>query len=136
MADQDGIVTGVGGIFFKCQDRDALAKWYKDVLGFPFDGICASFPFRENDEPDNAGYFVWGPFARDTEYFRPSGKDYMINLRVRGLDALLKRLRAAGVDQVGEVEDYDYGRFAWIMDPEGTKIELWEQKGGLPGGQG
>ncbi|MCJ9429031.1 VOC family protein [Kordiimonas marina] len=131
-AEKDGIVTGVGGIFFKCRDREALASWYQKKLGFPYDGIGASFLFREDDDPKKAGYLVWGPFRKDSDYFRPSGKDYMINLRVRGLDALLKRLQAAGVEQIGEVEEYDYGRFAWIMDPEGTKIELWEQKGEPP----
>ncbi|TNE62088.1 MAG: VOC family protein [Alphaproteobacteria bacterium] len=125
---EEGIITGVGGIFFKCQDRDALAEWYQKKLGFPYDGIGASFPFREHADPTQEGYLVWGPFRKESEYFRPSGKDYMINLRVRGLDALLARLKAAGVEQVGETEEYDYGRFAWIMDPEGTKIELWEQK--------
>lgn len=132
MSKQDGVITGVGGIFFKCQDRDALANWYKDKLGFPFDGTGASFLFREDDDPEKTGYFVWGPFRKESEYFRPSGRDFMINLRVRGLEALLERLKAAGIEQVGEMEEYEYGKFAWILDPEGTKIELWEQVGDPP----
>ena len=132
MADEDGVITGVGGIFFKSRDRDRLTSWYKDTLGFPFDGTGTSFLFREHDDPKREGYFVWGPFKRETDYFRPSGKEYMINLRVRGLETLLKRLAEAGVEQIGETEEYEYGKFAWIMDPEGTKIELWEQIGDPP----
>ena len=132
MAENGGVVTGVGGIFFKCQDRESLINWYRDQLGFPFDGIGASFVFREDDDPQKAGYLVWGPFKKESEYFRPSGKDFMINLRVRGLEALLAKLTAAGVEQIGEIEEFKYGKFAWIMDPEGTKIELWEQIGEPP----
>lgn len=132
MAEDDGKVTGLGGIFFKCRDRDKLIKWYQDNLDFPFDGGASSFLFREIDDPKSVGYQVWGAFNRETSYFRPSGKDYMINLRVRGLDKLLEKLKARGIDQVGETEEYDYGRFAWVLDPEGTKIELWEQVGDPP----
>jgi len=132
MADEEGYVTGLGGIFFKCRDRDKLIDWYRDKLGFPFDGAGSSFLFREEDAPDQVGYQVWGPFNKKTGYFRPSGKDYMVNLRVRGLHVLLERLKKQGIEQIGDVEEYDYGRFAWIIDPEGTKIELWEQIGTPP----
>jgi len=132
MSDVEGVITGVGGIFFKCRDRDNLVSWYQDKLGFPFDGAGASFVFREDDDPDKLGYFVWGPFKRESEYFRPSGKEYMINLRVRGIEKLLERLKKMGVEQIGEIEEFEYGKFAWIMDPEGTKIELWEQLGDPP----
>lgn len=132
MAEVEGMVTGVGGVFFKCRDREKLVSWYQDKLGFPFDGAGASFVFREDDDPEKLGYFVWGPFGKETEYFRPSGKEYMINLRVQGLEALLARLKKMGVEQIGEIEEFDYGKFAWIMDPEGTKIELWEQLGEPP----
>ncbi|WP_417449616.1 VOC family protein [Kordiimonas sp.] len=132
MSEQEGVITGVGGIFFKCRDRDSLVGWYRDKLGFPFDGTGASFVFREDDAPEKAGYFVWGPFKKETEYFRPSGREFMINLRVRGLEVLLKRLAASGIEQIGEMEEYEYGKFAWILDPEGTKIELWEQIGEAP----
>lgn len=132
MSENEGVITGVGGIFFKCRDRDALVDWYRKKLGFPFDGIGASFVFREDADPEKAGYFVWGPFKRETDYFRPSGKEYMINLRVRGIEALIDRLKRAGVEQIGEIEEFEYGKFAWIVDPEGTKIELWEQIGEPP----
>lgn len=132
MTSEKGRVTSLGGIFMKCKDRDSLVKWYREQLGFPYDGYGASFPFREDKQPDSRGYNVWGPFKEDTEYFNPSEKDFMMNLRVDDLDALLVKLEAAGIKQVGEKEEHEYGKFAWIIDPEGTKIELWEQLGPVP----
>ncbi len=131
MTDQ-GVVTGIGGVFVKSQNTDSLVKWYRDVLGFPFDGYGSSFPMREHDNPEEEGYNVWGPFKADTDYFAPSDKDFMINLRVRNLDALMDRLLEAGVKEVKPRESHDYGNFAWIVDPDGTKLELWEQVGGIP----
>lgn len=132
MAEEKGRVTGIGGIFVKSKDGNGLAKWYQDILGFPFDGYGSNFPFREDDAPDQRGYSVWGPFKADTKYFQPSEKEFMVNLRVDDLDALLVKLKAAGIELVGEVEEHDYGKFAWIVDPEGTKLELWEQVGDVP----
>lgn len=132
MASEKGKVTGLGGIFVKCEDRENLVKWYREKLGFPYDGYGASFPFREDEAPEKRAYNVWGPFKQDTEYFDPSKREFMMNLRVDDLDALLVKLKAAGIEQVGEKEEHDYGKFAWIVDPEGTKIELWEQVGEPP----
>ncbi len=132
MSDEIGRVTGLGGVFVKSSDTKKLVDWYRSKLGFPFDGYGSSFLFREDDEPEKQGYSVWGPFKEDTKYFEPSKKEFMVNLRVKGLEALLKRLKADGVEQIGEVEKHDYGHFAWIIDPEGTKIELWEQIGEPP----
>ncbi len=129
---EEGKVTGIGGVFVKSKDTEALVKWYREVLGFPFDGYGASFLMREHDEPDSEGYNVWGPFKADTDYFAPSDKEFMINLRVRNLDALMERLLAAGIKEVKPRESHDYGKFAWIVDPEGTKLELWEQVGPVP----
>lgn len=129
---EEGRVTGIGGIFVKSADTDGLVKWYRETLRFPFDGYGASFPMREHDDPDTEGYNVWGPFKADTEYFAPSDKEFMINLRVQNLDALMERLLAAGVKEVKPRESHDYGNFAWIMDPDGTKLELWEQVGANP----
>ncbi len=102
------------------------------MLEFPYDGYGASFPIREHDNPDAEGYNVWGPFKAETDYFAPSDKDFMINLRVQNLDDLMERLLAAGVKEVKEREDHEYGKFAWIIDPDGTKLELWEQVGPNP----
>ncbi|MBL4790459.1 MAG: VOC family protein [Kordiimonadaceae bacterium] len=127
MTKEEGVITGIGGIFVKCTDRAKLLRWYQEVLKFPFDGYGASFSFPKTGDEKHGGYQVWAPFDSDTDHFSPSTKDFMINFRVRGLEALLKRLKAEGVEQMGEIDVYDYGKFAWILDPEGTKIELWEQ---------
>ena len=132
MTEEQGIITGLGGVFVKCTDRAALLRWYQEVLKFPFDGHGANFPFPETDKKADRGYQVWAPFKSDSDYFGPSTKEFMINFRVRGIETLLKRLKSEGVSQVGELEVYDYGKFAWILDPEGTKIELWEQTTATP----
>ncbi len=129
---EEGKVTGIGGVFVKSKDTGALVKWYREVLGFPYDGYGSSFLMREHENPDEEGYNVWGPFKADTDYFEPSQKDFMINLRVQNLDALMERLLAAGVKEVKPRESHDYGKFAWIVDPDGTKLELWEQVGPVP----
>lgn len=133
MGDTRGKITGLGGVFVKSPDREKLVAWYRDVLGFPYDGYGANFLFRDAQAQEKVGYNVWGPFKDGTDYFEPSGKDFMINLRVDDLEAFLEKVRAAGVRLVGNVETYDYGKFAWIVDPDGTKIELWEQVGPAPG---
>lgn len=136
MSNTEGKVTGLGGVFVKSKDTKALVKWYREVLEFPYDGYGASFPIREHDNPGAEGYNVWGPFKAETDYFAPSDKEFMINLRVQNLDALMDRLLAAGVKEVKEREDHDYGKFAWIVDPDGTKLELWEQVGPNPAPEG
>jgi len=120
-------VTGIGGIFFKAKDPSALGAWYKDHLGLAVgpDG-SANFEWREKDQPEATGMTVWSPFKEDTKYFEPSRSPFMINYRVDDLDALLAALRAEGVWIDEKREDAPYGRFAWIMDPEGNRIELWE----------
>lgn len=128
-------VTGIGGIFFKSQDPAALKDWYERHLGvIPDQGGHVTFEWREKDDPDTVGYTVWGPFGQATRYFEPSAKPYMFNFRVADLDALLQQLRAEGVEVDDKVEEYEYGRFGWIMDPEGHRIELWEPpRGGETG---
>lgn len=119
---------GIGGIFFKAQDPKALSAWYKKHLGLPIDESYGGFTFNWQDDeqrPDK-GYTIWSPFKEDTEYINPSKKDYMFNFIVEDLQALLVKLGDEGIDQVGEMEDSEFGKFAWIMDPEGNKIELWE----------
>lgn len=132
MTEGKGRVTGLGGIFVKTDDRDRLVKWYQETLGFQYDGYGANFLFRDDNDPTQRCYNVWGPFKTDTDYFKPSKKEFMVNLRVDDLDALLVKLKAAGIELVGEPEEYEYGKFAWIVDPEGTKLELWEQIGDVP----
>ncbi len=120
-------VTGIGGIFFKSKDPDTLRQWYREHLGVESDGASgASFLWREADQPDRQGLTIWSAFPDNTRYFDPSKAPFMINYRVANLDWLLTQLREAGVEIDPRVEEYEYGRFAWIMDPEGNRIELWE----------
>ena len=119
-------VTGLGGIFFKCQDPGKIKEWYRNHLGIQSDQYGAMFGWRSLENPDEKGTTVWSPFADNTTYFSPSEKPYMFNYRVENLEELLAVLKEEGVQIVGEIEAYDYGKFGWIMDPEGNKIELWE----------
>jgi catechol 2,3-dioxygenase-like lactoylglutathione lyase family enzyme len=126
-----GKVTGVGGIFFKSRDPAALAAWYRERLGIDVQSWGgAAFRWREG-APDGAGTTVWSPFKHDTTYFEPGTKDFMINLRVDDLDAMVAELEAKGIAILGR-QDEDYGRFAWILDPDGVKVELWQQLGPAP----
>ncbi len=120
-------VLGMGGVFFKADDPKALKKWYETHLGIEPDAHgYVSFHLRDEADLERKASMVWEAFASDTKYFQPSDKPYMFNYRVAALDGLLALLKQEGVEQCGEIEDEGYGRFAWIMDPEGNKIELWE----------
>lgn len=127
-------VTGIGGVFFKADDRKAMLAWYREHLGIPTDEYGWGFQWRELDRPDEVGRTQWGPFDRDTDYFGPKETDCMINYRVDDLAALLAQLEAAGIEQVKPMESYEYGTFAWVEDPEGNRIELWEPSAGPPDG--
>lgn len=122
-------VTGIGGIFFKTKDKAKTLEWYKNHLGIQSEDWGTSFHWREKEDPAKEGYTVWGPFKDSTDYFSPSEKQFMINYRVENLDELLKQLKKEGITNVGEQVQEGYGKFAWIMDPEGNKIELWEPSG-------
>ena len=120
-------VTGIGGIFFKAKDPTALAAWYDENLGFSFGkSAYVSFKWINPHHATEPGQTAFSFFKQDTNYFSPSGKDYMLNLRVSNLDGLLANLRAKGVWVDEKMETAEYGKFGWIMDPEGNKIELWE----------
>ena len=122
-------VTGIGGIFFKAQDADALRDWYREHLGMEADADGGvAFQWREADTPERQGFTVWAPFRDDTQYFAPSEAPFMINYRVSNLDRMLVQLRAAGVTVDDRIDEHPNGRFAWAMDPEGNRIELWEPK--------
>jgi len=121
-----GKVTGLGGIFFKCNDPAKQRDWYRDNLGLVTNEYGSMFEWRLAKDKEKTGYTQWSPFKEDTDYFAPSDKAYMINYRVDGIEELLETLRKSGVKVVGEIQSFDYGKFAHIMDPEGNKIELWE----------
>jgi catechol 2,3-dioxygenase-like lactoylglutathione lyase family enzyme len=120
-----GRITGLGGVFFKCADPERLYGWYETHLGLKRDAGGVNFQWRDKDT-NAPGRTVWALFKRDTTYFAPSAAPFMLNYRVDDLDALLTRLRAEGVQVDPKREDGEYGRFAWVMDPEGNRIELWE----------
>lgn len=125
-------VTGIGGIFFKAEDPKKLTSWYAKHLGFneqEYGGATFSW-LEDNPNSPTPARTEWSPFKSDTSYFAPSEKQFMFNYRVENLIELLKVLKEEGVTIVGEVQEYPYGKFGWIMDPEGNKIELWEPLGG------
>ena len=119
-------VTGIGGLFFQCDDPAAMKEWYGKHLGLPVDQWGASFKWRFEDDPERTGLTQWSTMKKDDDYFSPSKKPFMINYRVENLAELLETLKAEGVQVVGEIQEFEYGKFGWIMDPEGNKIELWE----------
>jgi predicted enzyme related to lactoylglutathione lyase len=121
-------VTGIGGVFFKSDDQEKLYQWYERHLGITRrpDGTGAAFAWRDPEDDEKKGMTAWAVFSRQSKYFDPSRSPFMINYRVDDLDALLKALKEEGVEIDPHREDYDYGRFAWIMDPDGNRIESWE----------
>lgn len=119
-------VTGIGGIFFKCKDANAIREWYKTHLGLDTNQYGANFEWRQEEDPAKKGSTQWSPFAETTKYFEPSTKDFMINYRVENLEALVAQLKTEGVTIVDNIEAYDYGKFVHIIDVEGNKIQLWE----------
>lgn len=119
-------VTAIGGIFVKSNNPQALREWYHNHLGFQTDQYGTSFEWRKADEPESLGYSVWSTFKQDTDYFAPSKKEFMLNFRVENLTWLIEELKKEGINIIGEIQEYEYGKFAHIIDPEDTKIELWE----------
>jgi len=124
-AADKGHITGVGGIFIKSKDPKALTAWYRDVLGLPIESWGgAALP---TDQPDHPPVVVWNAFAQNAEHFAPSTREFMIDFAVDDMDAFLARLKAKGV-AILKREDSPEGSFAWLTDPDGTKIELWAPK--------
>ena len=120
-------VTGIGGVFFKSRnDRAALAAWYQKYLGLALESWGGAILKWPDDKADDKGLTVWQVADKDSKWFSPSDSNLMINYRVDNLDEMLAQLRAAGVEIVGGPDSDDNGKFAWIMDPDGNKVELWE----------
>ena len=120
-------VTGIGGVFFKAKDPKALAEWYSKHLGMDVEewgGVA--FRWVTKDNPAGIGSTVWSPFKEDTSYFSPSAATFMVNYRVEDLHGLLAALRAEGCRVEDKVEESEYGKFGWVIDPEGNKLELWQ----------
>lgn len=121
-------VTGIGGVFIKAIDPEALANWYKENLGIDFmEGNYAMFKWI-NEKPDDPNETVFSFFKESSDYFDPSESKFMINFRVKDLKSLLSSLKEKGIWVAEKTGDYEYGSFGWTMDPEGNKIELWQPK--------
>lgn len=119
-------VTGIGGVFLRAKDPDALQGWYEQYLGLPPDADgCVVFRWSERETNANAST-VWAPFKEDTDYFGSRDQQAMVNYRVKNLDAMLAQLRAAGATVDDNIEDSEYGKFGWATDPEGNRMELWQ----------
>ena len=122
-------VTGIGGVFFKSRGNNAaLAAWYRDNLGLALEDFGGAILRWPDDTAEDRGLTVWHVAEKDSEWFSPGSAPFMINYRVDDLDGMLAQLRAAGVEIVGGPESHENGRFAWILDPDGNKVELWEPK--------
>lgn len=119
-------VTGIGGFFFKTSDPESTKSWYEKHLGIKMDAYGAVFISRKPEAPAENQYLQWSPFKRDTDYFLPSDKEFMVNYRVENLEKLVAMLKDEGVTICDEIASYDYGKFVHIMDNDGNKIELWE----------
>ncbi|MGK7397317.1 MAG: VOC family protein [Candidatus Cyclobacteriaceae bacterium M3_2C_046] len=119
-------VTGIGGIFFKSSNVAQTRAWYHEKLGIINSNQGGSFLWRKYNDQENYGFTVWHAFDQADDYFKESAKNFMVNYRVNDLNGLLKKLKEQNVKISGEIESYPFGRFAWIIDPEGQKIELWE----------
>ena|SRR5688572_521478 len=117
-------VTGIGGIFFKSKDPEKIREWYDKHLGIKSTKYGGAFEWKK--ENGESGYTAWSPFKENTTYFGSEEQKLMFNYRVDNLVELLKVLEKEGVTVVGKIEEAEYGKFGWILDPEGNKIELWE----------
>ncbi len=120
-------VTGIGGIFFKAKDPKALQAWYKDHLGVdvkPWGG--AAFDWTDDAGTPVGGTTAWSIFSADGDQFAPSTAPFMVNYRVADLHALVNALREEGCNVLEKIDESEYGKFGWVIDPEGNKVELWE----------
>lgn len=124
-------VNGIGGVFFKARDPAALLAWYRDHLGIDADSWGGTvFRWRRDDAPERSGSTTWSVFAADSDYLGPAANRFMINYRVDDLDAMLAQLRAAGAEVLDKIDESEFGRFGWAVDPEGNRFELWQPPDG------
>jgi predicted enzyme related to lactoylglutathione lyase len=126
MNDTTPKVVGIGGIFFFSDNPEETKEWYTKNLGLETNEWGSSFEFRNANRPDEINYLQWSPFKKESEYFSPSKKEFMINYRVQNMEGLVEKLKANGVTILDAIETFDYGKFVHIMDSEGNKLELWE----------
>jgi predicted enzyme related to lactoylglutathione lyase len=124
-------VTGIGGIFFKAKDAAALRAWYKRHLGIDVqEWGGTAFTWTDSDDKPTGGSTVWSINTSETTQFAPSNASFMINYRVEDLLGLVKLLKEEGCNVLDKLDDSEYGKFAWVIDPEGNKVELWQPPAG------
>ena len=124
-------VTGIGGIFFKAKDAPALRAWYKQHLGIDVqDWGGAAFTWTDSDGNPTGGMTVWSVAPEESRQFAPSNASFMVNYRVEDLQAVIAALKAEGCNVLDRIDDSEYGKFGWVIDPEGNKIELWQPPAG------
>ncbi|MBX7059565.1 MAG: VOC family protein [Leptospirales bacterium] len=121
-------ITGVGGVFFKAKDPQALAAWYRDHLGLQLADFGGAILRWSDDRASDGGLTVWHVAEQSTKWFEPGSSSFMINYRVDNMEEMRQQLQSAGVVIVQGPEDHENGRFMWIQDPEGNKVELWEPR--------
>jgi predicted enzyme related to lactoylglutathione lyase len=120
-------ITGIGGVFFKSRnDRAALAAWYQEHLGISLESFGGAVLKWPDDKAEDKGLTVWHIAEKESQWFSPSDSSFMINYRVDDLGEMIAQLRAGGVEIIQGPESHENGKFAWIMDPDGNKVELWE----------
>ena len=128
-------VTGIGGIFIKAADPALMKEWYSRHLGLDIsEWGGTTFPWHTPEQPNLNGTTVWSLFPSSSSYFDPSKAPFMVNYRVEDLDELLRVLRAEGCDVDEKTDSSEFGKFGWVMDPEGNRVELWQPPAGpIPG---
>lgn len=124
-------VTGIGGIFFKAKDAPALQGWYKKHLGIDVQEWGGTgFSWTDSDGKPTGGSTIWSIGSDSSDQFAPSNASFMVNYRVDDLHALVAALKSEGCNVLEKIEDSEFGKFAWVIDPEGNKVELWEPPAG------
>ena len=119
-------VTGLGGVFFKCDNPQSMNEWYAKNLGLTASEHGTTFEWRQADNPSKKGSTAWCLFPQDAEHFNPSAKPFMVNYRVENIAVLVDELKKNNVTIIDEISEYEYGKFVHVPDPEGNIIELWE----------
>lgn len=123
-----GRITGIGGIFLRSTQVAAMNNWYSQKLGLDIGPYGVVFPWKDHENPDLPGSTCWNVMEKANDYFLVEGQTYMVNYRVDNLNLLLEKLKAEGIESLKPVEQHEFGSFAWILDPDGNQIELWEPK--------
>jgi predicted enzyme related to lactoylglutathione lyase len=119
-------VTGIGGVFFKCKDAAVTKAWYEKHLGIPAGSYGHTFNWQDGQDAGQSGTTSWSTFPEKSDYFGPGDQPFMINYRVDDLVTLIAALREEGVEIAGELQEFEYGKFAWVVDCDGRRVELWE----------